>query len=126
MSGGRWLKESAGPQVKMLGRLEKIEWGVRRGECWGTDLGISSEECKLGCEFPEGVEDSEGKWKVQLRSHGGVLRCKGTAAFLLFPGENRCPDLGRLRIKNFSFTRLGGASRLGPAWQGLELSHSRS
>lgn len=48
MNGGSWLQESAGPQVKMLGRLEKIEWGVGRGECWGTDLGIGSEECELG------------------------------------------------------------------------------
>lgn len=46
---------------------------------------------------------------------------------LLLSGEGRCPDLGRWRIKNSSFMRLGGTSRLGPTFgarQHPEHAHS--
>lgn len=117
MNGGRWLKESAGPQVKMLGRLEKIEWGVGKGECWGTDLGINSEECQLGCEFSEGVEESVGKWELQPRTHCGVLRCKGTAAFLPLPGEN-VPRFRQMEDKEFQLHQAGWSQQVGAPMAG--------
>lgn len=67
-----------------------------------------------------------GEMEISAANPLWCSKMQGHSCFSLLPGENRYPDLGRLRIKNFSFPRLGGASRLGPPWQGLELSHSQS
>lgn len=92
-------------------------WVVSRASRENAKRDFSSEEGEVGqpslkqrrVQKGHGVIGQETRWWSKI----GRRSC----CSLLLSGEGRCPDLGRQRVKNSSFTRLGGTSRGGPAFR---------